>query len=107
MSPLAILLAMAFWAPYTPHHEYPCWPSPTFHYISVKKNPTIFGYAYVEKGGCDIWVRRDMPSQPVKVQCALIAHELGHTYMGLNHTKDKHNIMYPELVIPKKCNPNE
>lgn len=111
ISATAVALALAFWAPY--NHGEPVCPDGVqialyAHGDGGITHPDADGWAYLN-GGCTINLRADIATeQPQSVQCAIIAHELGHSVFGLPDTAEQGNIMGNTngiLTVPRACEP--
>lgn len=108
---MAITLALAFWAPY--NDGQPVCPDGvqiTLYAVSdgLPMYPDASGWSYPGIG-CSINVREDMATeQPQRVQCAVIAHELGHAVFDLPDTTEQGNVMGNTngiMTIPSACEP--
>ena len=105
ISPVAIVLALQFLAPYTPDHRPPCQGALDLQVYAAATRPGVDGWAYMG-GGCQIHISDEAEDYPPQVQCALIAHELGHSVFSLGHQAG--TIMDPSTdtrPIPGGCYP--
>lgn len=118
ISLLAVSMALAFWTPINGgapicnndpaqvqvsyYHEVPV------DVVARGVAPGSAGYADVG-GGCVIALRDDVPTWPVDEQCDVVAHELGHGALGLQHVDDPANVMFAGDggVVPAACVPPE
>jgi hypothetical protein len=110
---LAITLALAFWQPYNAGQPV-CPSGVSIGYYAPGQGPAQNPYANgwtVRDGGCDIHLSTTIPEQLVSTQCALVAHELGHSVFSLpDETTDPRNVMYDPgpaelIVVPAACWP--
>lgn len=91
ISTVAITLALAFWAPYAGGQPV-CPTGVTVTPVLSSQSPSpaapgLVTEAWATYGeGCKIHVVLRLVSKyPVPKQCALVAHELGHSLFGLDH----------------------
>lgn len=107
ISAAAITLALAFWAPYN-HGEPVCPDGVQVEMFQPGQGPNMGASGYAELGnGCSIHLSTDLLEQPARVQCAAVAHELGHAFFGLLDNATPGNVMNNTafLVVPGKCDP--
>jgi hypothetical protein len=109
LSQAAIILALAFWQPYS---TTPVCPDG----VSVHDVPaygtaaSVPGPAYTRRdngeltSNCDIYVTAEWLRQPRAVQCAFVARALGTSWFGLDASSDRANVMYSRrFVVPGAC----
>jgi len=107
IAPLAITLALAFWAPYN-HGEPVC---PNGVQIVYDRPSPDASTGWVEPQDmaardCRFHVRADIADQTVPYQCMIVAHELGHAAMGLpDDPLGPPGIMNGPMTIPGACYP--
>lgn len=114
ISPAVIVAALAFWAPYN-GGQAPCAAgelqlrdaAPLVIAMQAAAGMRVAAYAPLGLGGCEIYVNWPAFTRlGPEVQCAVIAHELGHAFFGLEHTADRSNIMWEDTFtrpIPPVC----
>jgi hypothetical protein len=115
-STVAMVLALNFWAPYTSNGKPPCavrdvkintiqtgasLPRPAIGYGSAFK-PETMGFAYYG-AGCEIYLRPEIQQKPYPVQCAFIAHELGHAAFSLPDVEDGSLMDSKHMSVPGAC----
>jgi hypothetical protein len=117
IAPAVFLAALSFWAPYnggvTPCSNdvaadavYVTFPTPGPG-EPVRNAQTMVGLdASAFKGRpmrqpCNLTLSTDLSRTPEAYQAAVIAHEIGHAGMGLEHTEDRANIMYQFQIVPR------
>jgi hypothetical protein len=105
-----IARAVAFWQPYSPTPVCPA--GVTISFYAPGQGPPAWPHAngWAVRGiGCEIHLRSDIPDQTPAVQCALIAHELGHAVFSLPDSDDPRNVMGDApgryIAIPDGCVP--
>jgi hypothetical protein len=108
ISPIAIALALAFWAPYNGGVP-PCQGLQPQIYQGMKvqgTNQEAYGWTHRGYHQCDdLHLSSVFLSMPVSAQCEVIAHELGHRYFDLPDSLDRKNIMYGyNFIHPRGCN---
>jgi hypothetical protein len=113
-STVAIVLALNFWTPYNGGQN-PCPNGVQFKPYSVAiansataylgdKRYTPVAYSDQGYGSCTISVSPKEARAPYYHQCAVIAHELGHSFFNLVHNEEPWSIMYSkELTVPYAC----
>jgi hypothetical protein len=117
IDPTAVLLALAFWAPYN-GGPLPCtgddvhvYDGPPPAELQLPANAIAYAFTRDQDGNllpphCDIYVSRAVADADVSFQCAVIAHEWGHAWKQLSHSPDPHNVMFErEDYIPGACVP--
>lgn len=105
ISPIAIALALAFWAPY--NNGQPVCPSGVhITYEQPGPNVTTAWVDVVPNPDCAMHIRADIAGQQIPYQCMIIAHELGHAAMGLPDSTEQGNIMFGPMAIPGACYPS-
>lgn len=109
IAPLAVTLALAFWAPYSPQPV--CPDGVVIHVVAdihasapVALPATAVAWTWIG-GGCVLWVDRAVERWSIADQCAIVAHEIGHGALGLDHSADPANIMAPDVPTPAACVP--
>jgi hypothetical protein len=101
IAPLAIALALAFWTPINGGAN----PCPDGVNIQPLASAEWDGLATFD-AGCTIQIRDSASQYPLPQQCALVAHELGHSVFALGH--EPGTIMDPATAtrpIPGVCYP--
>lgn len=105
---IAVTMALAFWQPYSP--EPICPGGVDVYYFtdaqhhSDQPDTKIWGWTDIPGArDCRVGVNVDLPKQPIEFQCAVVAHELGHVELGLEHSADPRNIMYWDVPTPAAC----
>jgi hypothetical protein len=116
ISPIAVSLALAFWAPMSP----PGGACPDGVVIHERAAPPMqvvvhdrttglnsLAWTYIGTGTCELWTTRQLERATVPRQCQSVAHEIGHARFGLDHSSAPNNIMYPVMgAIPGICFPS-
>lgn len=109
ISPIAVLLAAAFWAPY--NNGQPICPNGVQIMYDQATPDAMLGWVEpqdIAARDCRIHLRADLGDQQIPKQCQIIAHELGHAAMGLEDDPlGPPGIMNagPSWSIPGACYP--
>jgi len=103
VAPLAIILALAFWAPYSREPVCPLGVQINYFAPGTHGKDTQGWSDEITKGNCDFLLSTEIVHSSIPHQCSIIAHELGHRFMGLNHSSDPSNIMYSWVPTPRIC----
>jgi hypothetical protein len=117
IAPAVFLVALSFWAPYNGGVT-PCSNDVAADAVYVSF-PTTAGGAPTRvaetkvgldasafagqpmRQPCHLKLSTGLSRAPKAFQSAVIAHEIGHAGMGLQHSKDPTNIMYAFQIVPR------
>jgi hypothetical protein len=104
IAPLAVSLALAFWAPYNGGQPV-CPNGVQITYAQPGPGVSTGEVDQVPNPSCAMRIRADIADQTIPYQCMIVAHELGHAAMGLPDSLASGNIMYGPMAIPGSCYP--
>jgi hypothetical protein len=116
VAPAVFLAALSFWAPYNGGVT-PCSNDVAADAVYVTFPPIAGGptrNAQTKVGAdasafngrpmrqpCHLEISTGLSRAPKAYQAAVIAHEIGHAGMGLQHSDDRTNIMYALQIVPR------